>query len=258
MNTSSSLLRTIQTPYSDTRYYRFLDGNLYFESLQKTTMPTRLVDAFSNFWSLAYVLDLPTDLLSLNHHGESVPIFGDMGLFIPPFSILDWRLKSGQIEWKSIMMFSEPPVSAPKSATLFPLKYVLPFTKTGINNEVFELMMTCGQRVDKEDTVVPLGLRAKKAIDLSFNDSKSLGDLAREIKCSPSALSRAFKKTYEISPVCYRNQLRVFDASIKLLKGESVIQAAHEVGFQDLSRFNKQFKEKMRAIPRQFKTVVPN
>lgn len=55
------------------------------------------------------------------------------------------------------------------------------------------------------------------------------------------------------SPVAYRNQLRVYDASVKMLKGESIAKAAHDVGFQDLSRFNKQFKVKMRAIPSQFK-----
>jgi AraC-like DNA-binding protein len=251
------MIKRIETPYMDSKYFGFLDGNLYLENTQKTFVPSRIVDALANFWCLAYALDLPQGLLSLFRHGQPLPVIGNMGLFIPPFSILDWRLNIGQFEWKSVLMFSEPPETAPKFATLFPLNYELPFTKSGINSEIFDQIKKSGQRVDKEEKLIPLSLKVKRAIDLNFNSSISIGDIAKNINSTASPISRAFKITYDISPLFYRNQLRVFDASLKLLKGETVTEAAHEVGFQDLSRFNKQFKEKMRAIPSQFKSVVP-
>ena len=248
----SHMIRKIETPYAVTTYYNFPGGGLYFESLQKTEKLTCMFDAFPNFWSLAYALDLPEGKVFLVRRGQLIPVSGNVGLFIPPFSILDWRLNIGLVEWKAVIQFSEPPVLAPKHATMFQLRYELPLTRSGINEEIFGLIKT-GQRVDKEEKVIPLGLKAKQAIDLSFSDSVLMDNLCKDLGCSPSAMSRAFKASYGISPVAYRNQLRVYDASLKMLMGESVTKAAHDVGFQDLSRFNKQFKIKMRAIPSQFK-----
>lgn len=252
IKTFSHLIRKIETPYSVTSYYDFPEGGLYFESVQKTSKMTRIVDAFADFWSLAYALDLPEGLVFLCRHGKLIPVTGNVGLFIPPFSILDWRLACGQVEWKAVIQFSEPPPLAPKIATLFDLQFELPLTRSGINENIFASIQT-GQSVNKEEKVIPLSLKAKQAIDLSFSDSVLMEELCKDLGCTQSSMSRAFKATYGISPVAYRNQLRVYDASVKMLKGESITKAAHDVGFQDLSRFNKQFKVKMRAIPSQFK-----
>jgi AraC-like DNA-binding protein len=255
MNTeASSILSTVETPVAITTYYNFCGENIYFECLQKSRAATRIFDAFSQFWSIAYTHDLAPGKVYLKRHGELIPVFGNVGLFVPPFTILDWHVQGGEIPWKAIVMFGTCPDVAPALATVFPLRYELPFDRQGLNLSIFEKMGE-GQIVSKEEKILPLSLKAKAAIDGYFDDPISLGQIAKEIGYTQSAISRAFKITYEISPIYYRNQLRIFNASLKLLRGSSVTQVGHEVGFQDLSRFNKQFRSRMKAMPRQFKTL---
>ena len=65
-----------------------------------------------------------------------------------------------------------------------------------------------------------------------------------------------FKKSYSLPPVKYRNCLRLIDALMRLTKahqlGTKVIDIAQEVGFGDLSQFNRQFKAYFGATPKTF------
>jgi AraC-like DNA-binding protein len=67
-------------------------------------------------------------------------------------------------------------------------------------------------------------------------------------------MSRYFKDSYKLSPLQYCNRLRCFDASWLLLAEQiKVSEAAYDVGFKDLSRFNKQFKKHLQAKPSQYR-----
>ncbi|MCT2533520.1 AraC family transcriptional regulator [SAR92 clade bacterium H231] len=95
--------------------------------------------------------------------------------------------------------------------------------------------------------------RAKMAIGQHFRKTMSLGDIAQLIHTSPAQMSRHFKQTYLMTPVEYRTELRIAESVWHLLKGCSVGAASEEVGFTDLSRFNKNFKQINKVSPAAFK-----
>jgi AraC-like DNA-binding protein len=122
-------------------------------------------------------------------------------------------------------------------------------------NEVERFIERCGSRVEIEYNPAPgpLSQRAKYRIDRSFTESIPMSAIARQLRTSATVMGRAFKRDFDLTPVQYRNHLRVTAASFELIEGKAVTRVAEDVGFDDLSRFNKNFKAITRTQPSQFK-----
>lgn len=99
-------------------------------------------------------------------------------------------------------------------------------------------------------------VKIKSYIDSKYMDINNLKDFAMQNNKSKSLVSSTFKSEYGISPKKYLNNLRVQEAIYRLVlrgKDEKVVDIAYDVGFKDLSRFNKQFKLFTRNTPRDMK-----
>jgi iron complex transport system substrate-binding protein len=78
--------------------------------------------------------------------------------------------------------------------------------------------------------------------------------LARESGLSKFHLIRVFKKNVGISPAKYLNQIKMDLAKHWLLKSKkSVLSIAMDLGFSDLSTFNKAFKKATAFSPSGFR-----
>jgi two-component system response regulator YesN len=69
------------------------------------------------------------------------------------------------------------------------------------------------------------------------------------LNISHEHLSRQFKKDYGLSPSAYLHKLRVAEATFRLTLGEEIIDISQDVGYNDLSRFYKQFKKATHTSP---------
>jgi AraC-like DNA-binding protein len=118
-----------------------------------------------------------------------------------------------------------------------------------------KFVQKCQERIEIEFNSAPSGIsqRTKRKIDQSYDKDVSLSDIARSLKTRATVMGRAFKKDFGVSPVTYRNHLRITMASLALTDGKTVTDVASEVGFEDLSRFNKNFKAMTRTQPKRFK-----
>lgn len=80
-------------------------------------------------------------------------------------------------------------------------------------------------------------------LESNFTDSFSVNDLAKMCSFSIATFRRIFVRFKGMSPVEYRNQLRVEKASELLKSGNyTVSEAAEAVGIQDIKYFSKLFK----------------
>src|ERR1044071_1913663 len=68
---------------------------------------------------------------------------------------------------------------------------------------------------------------------------------AARIGMSAEGLTRAFVRAYGISPKTYCHRARLFQAVLSLLSGVSILDAALESGFHDLTRFYVQFRRRV-------------
>lgn len=91
--------------------------------------------------------------------------------------------------------------------------------------------------------------KIKSAIDKTYTTSNQLSEIAKDLRVAPATMSRYFKKDYGMPPVRYRHNVRVMDGMMRLLEGQAIKEVFQDVGFEDVSRFYKQFSAFACASP---------
>ena len=94
-----------------------------------------------------------------------------------------------------------------------------------------------------------LSSNAKHLIDTEFDSFPSIAQVARSLGVTHSHLSRQFRRDYQMSPSTYLNHLRVAEATFRISTGEPIIEASFDAGYNDLSRFYKQFRKATKVSP---------
>jgi AraC-like DNA-binding protein len=126
------------------------------------------------------------------------------------------------------------------------LQQIIEILKTSVNRQPIEL--------NPQPSLV--SLKAKRLIDESHRVYPSIARVASRIGVTHAHLSRQFKRDFEMSPSAYLRQLRVADVPFRLARGEEIINVSLDVGYNDLSRFYKQFRKTTKTSPGVCKTMM--
>lgn len=97
--------------------------------------------------------------------------------------------------------------------------------------------------MEGETPVSPLSRKAKSLIASNYRTDVAIADIADELGVSHAHLSRQFKRDYGLTPVGYRNRLRVSEAMGRLSQGEKILDVGYDVGFNDTTRFYEDFRK---------------
>ena len=90
-------------------------------------------------------------------------------------------------------------------------------------------------------------------LENNYLQEVSVGDLAKMCSTSEGNFRRLFKKYKNMSPVTYRNYLRIKKACDLLGSGEySIAEAAEAVNIPDVCYFYKLFSKFMNVTPKSF------
>lgn len=95
-----------------------------------------------------------------------------------------------------------------------------------------------------------ISIKAKKLIDENYQIYPSIAKIAGHLQISHEHLTRQFKTDFGMSPNKYLHQLRIADATFRLSQGEQIIRVSNDVGYNDLSRFYKQFRQSTTKSPK--------
>lgn len=76
-----------------------------------------------------------------------------------------------------------------------------------------------------------------------------LMSLARSVGMSRYQLIRAMKRATGLTPIAWRNDVRITRARAMLRGGESIASVAHALGFADQSHFHRVFRSHVAATP---------
>lgn len=92
----------------------------------------------------------------------------------------------------------------------------------------------------------------------NFSNSISLEEVAQVSNRSVSSFCKYFKSRTRLTYISYLNSLRLEEAA-RLLKNstKNVSEICFEVGFRNLSNFNRQFKERFGISPQEYKKMPP-
>jgi len=103
-------------------------------------------------------------------------------------------------------------------------------------------------------TADPRILRVAEYLQAHFDQPMSLPALAQMAYLSTSALSRAFVRNLRMSVTHYVRRLRIGKAcSLLIMTDTPVAVIAREVGYANLSLFNRQFQQLKGLTPREFR-----
>jgi AraC-like DNA-binding protein len=92
---------------------------------------------------------------------------------------------------------------------------------------------------------------AKAALDAAYRSTPSIASVAAGLGVSHPHLTREFKRELGMTPMAYRHALRASEAAGRLSQGESIVDAAGRVGYEDLGRFYKSFRQALNVPPGQ-------
>lgn len=174
-------------------------------------------------------------------------------IFYPPWSLTVGELSDSSLILEGVMSRAALPSNRFKHACMFHHSSTVFPTDT---KEVVALLSEATETITIESCSSPpvVARKTKNLIDCQFREPTSIGALAKQLRLSPTIFGRLFKKQFGITPVTYRNQLRIMAACVALMNGSSIMETMQEIGFNDLSRFNKQFKKVAATTPKRYKS----
>lgn len=99
--------------------------------------------------------------------------------------------------------------------------------------------------------------RAMNYVTQRFNQSWSMDELAAECHLSTARLAALFKQQLGVSPVQWRDQLRMREARRLLSAGTQTITAvAEQLGYSDPLHFSRRFRQLVGVSPRDYRARV--
>ncbi|WP_081828520.1 AraC family transcriptional regulator [Pseudobutyrivibrio ruminis] len=103
------------------------------------------------------------------------------------------------------------------------------------------------KKIDKLKPVI-------KYVELNYGNQITVAEMADLAGFSESHFMRFFKEAFGVSFITYLNDYRLSMASRLLLESEeTILTISQQVGFENLSHFNRQFKRKYNKTPREYK-----
>ena len=105
----------------------------------------------------------------------------------------------------------------------------------------------------KQDKAMEKIQRSVEYIREHFTENTSVEELAAMSYTCVSNLELAFRKCLGMTPIAYRNKLRMDYARRLLAEGLSIEEAAKASGFKDYFYFSRQFKKETGMTPGQYK-----
>jgi AraC-like DNA-binding protein len=180
--------------------------------------------------------------------GNATGAPASFSVFLPPFTIVQARFTGCDVMTTGLAF--PPPADdlIPRQPRMYPR--AARATPNSVD-EVLALLPPANSGVALTRAAEPglLAAAAKAILDEQYFSATSIGRVAQRLRTPAATLSRAFKLAYGIPPVRYRHQLRIMDALMRLAEGAVPADVFQDVGFQDLSRFYKVFREIACAAP---------
>lgn len=242
----------IETSHYSNSCFPISASLLYFERNHYREMEQIDIDVFADFWSLAF-LPANSPEISLIVNMQEIKFKGPTCFYIPAHSVVKWKIPAGQFNWYAILSnkniispFKNP---AALKANINSTDIV---SEAAVQKWLTNCQAICQIGLNSSDSIV--AERVKNWIDLNYDKELLLSELSAKYNVSSAYLSREFKREYGLSPVEYRNKKRIYKA-MQLFMFENVQPntVAYQVGFNDYSRFTKNFHHFLNASPREFR-----
>lgn len=206
-----------------------------------------IVDAFGPTWIFGWVLSSSSQIF-IRSQKKWIRINSNQIIFIPPFSVIQWRLEPSTVHWQCYASTLRLPQGVPTDSCLYDSDCK---TRPKTPEEVFLWLRNQKpvHTIIQEQKNSKLAQKVKKHLDTYFCADEKIQDLANLLQISREALCRSFASTYGLSPLSYRQKVRIFFTLNLINQGVPVTHALFEGGFTCVSEFNRQLRNFLDIAP---------
>lgn len=173
-------------------------------------------------------------------------------MLFPPRSLVRLELDDARFSCMGVAGFGAPPRDADLPMLLDPprvppvdVSTLAAFTQGGVR-----------ARLDPDEGVVAPVRAARRILHERLGSLRPVSAAADAVGLRAYALCRGFGAAYGLTPKQYVHRARLFDATLRLLLGVTVVEAALGSGFSDLTRFYRQFRRVVGATPAVYRRAV--
>ncbi len=180
---------------------------------------------------------------------------GCYGIFLPPWQIVTVEMVQAKIFTLAYASSSKIQYGF-KNAVMFTQDQSMSIPTSELKIQEYLAQIKPNASVDFYQPPNGVAKKIKNKMDQYYSENLKIQEIFAQLKIDRSVGSRAFKKSYGVPPSQYRKGLRVIDGMHQLAEGNSPICVADSIGYSDLSRFYKQFKEVSKASPGAYKDIL--
>lgn len=249
---STKLLNQIENLDDRFSIYELTTGLQIAHRTQSFTKICEMKDIFTSHWML-WIGNVPSNSVYLKNKGQWVELAGPCALYIPPFSMLQWKINPGTYDWVGLSWESELK-KLPEISCVFPWNF-----KFRVNSiyDLHRVILSTTDRIEiyHEDFSSAVSSKVKEYIDKNYSKPLKLEEIAKHLRIPHSTITHYFKKSFGLSPVEYRKRLRSAESLRLLIGGKQVPkQAIINTGFEDYSRFYRSIKATYGSSPNKYST----
>jgi|GEM_PF-6745582 len=214
-------------------------------------------DATGSYWVVGCIKVLSGRVWFLRDEARLSPPSDCFIMAMPRHSVVSAVLKDATTINSAVFSKVLAPNFLPTEPMIFSIDEPVTFRSINDVEDVFRRMVD-PISIQRSSRPNAKSLRLMKYLGDHFQENTPLPELARTSKLAPSVLSRTFRRDWGKPPIHFRNYLRILDSFRHLAEKTAVTEVAFEVGFNDLSRFMKQFKGTVGYTPHSIKKRSKN
>lgn len=212
-----------------------------------------VTDVIGDFWLLGRVTMLDGHVAYCSQAGVFKDFKKVHWIFKPPYSLATATSSGTHCLADIYLCRATPTFKLPAHACYFESDY----DELPTSMRAAERILKSARRIhiiERRPQPSPLSRKLKHLLDEGFHHETNIASASLMLGVAQETLTRAFKSDFDITPLVYRNKLRISCAMPKLFLGRlNVLSAATELGFGDVGRFTKQFSKYTGSTPSTYK-----
>lgn len=171
-------------------------------------------------------------------------------LALPPRGVVPMRFHAARVRSDGVADFA--PLWLGKAALWESSQAQMPLSRGAVQELLDPAAATL---IDADAAVAPAVVRARALLHEQLARPAPVQLAARRVGLAADTLTRLFCAAYGLPPKQYCHRARLFAAVLRLLSGQSILETAFTVGFNDVSRFYRQFKRLVCATPGEYAEI---
>lgn len=222
----------------------------FVERSQYRSVPVVEWDVYPSYYTIYKFTKLEFPIV-VQCDGQIHKLGTNQVLIIPPKKLVKWIYPKGLMEWLCYCILSNDINDLPQTCCIFPYddhfvaesySALLDIVRTGINSRSILLASK------------PCSMTTKLSqfLNKNFSYNLSIMDIYQDLRLPSSSANFYFKKAYGLSPLQYRQKMRVFESLKLITHGYKMLEVSKLMGFEDYSCFYKQFVSTLGVSPTDF------